>query len=210
MIFIIKYNWKTNLVIAAFATMTGMGLHFMSKRLFGTATDFFMTIHFISMFIIGGLLAKYRHELVGWYRSLKARSRYGLLGIAVLCYTSFWLAGAPVVMGWTPDWAISLGVAIFIIAAIGSNKIATVLLLKPVHFIGKTSYSVYLYHAIILVACVHLLYGYVPIWGILVLMLGLTILISWLSFDYIEAPSIKIGRVLSDFWGKTFPKSKTA
>jgi peptidoglycan/LPS O-acetylase OafA/YrhL len=202
MIFIIKYDWKINLVIAACATITGMGLHFMSRRIFGTTTDCFMTIHFISMFIIGGLLAKYRHELVGWYRSLKARSRYGLLGIAVLFYTCSWLVHMPVIIGWTPDWAISLGVAIFIIAAIGSDKIATVLLWKPVHFIGKISFSVYLFHAIILLCLVHILYATVPIIGIWIIGLILTILISAASFKYVELPSIAAGRFLSNILKK--------
>jgi peptidoglycan/LPS O-acetylase OafA/YrhL len=108
----------------------------------------------------------------------------------------------PVIIGWTPDWAISLGVAIFIIAAIGSDKIATVLLWKPVHFIGKISFSVYLFHAIILLCLVHILYATVPIIGIWIIGLILTILISAASFKYVELPSIAAGRFLSNILKK--------
>ncbi|MGA2323123.1 MAG: acyltransferase [Sedimentisphaerales bacterium] len=198
---VIRFNWKTNVFLACLFSMAGMVLHYIAKFKFHYQADFFMTIHYIAMFIFGALLAKHRVELVQKYQSFSQRGRYSLVLFAIPLYLFGWIFQRTILpsnLGWFPDWIISAGVAVFIISAIGSDRINRVLLWPPIHFLGKTSYSVYLFHAIILFCLVHSLYATVPIIGIWMIGLVLTILISTASFKYVELPSIAAGRILSD------------
>ena len=68
----------------------------------------------------------------------------------------------------------------------------------PIHFLGQISYSLYLWHYVVLLYCVHLLYGKVSLWAILCLIFILSISVSWLSYRFIEVPSMNLGRRLSN------------
>jgi len=207
---IIRFNWKTSILVACLLSMTSMAFEHIAKVKYHFEGDYFITIHYASMFIFGALLAKHRIDLVQKYKSFSQRGRCALVLFAIPLYLFAWLFHKtirPFNNGWAQDWIISAGVAIFIITAIGSNKINRVLLWQPIHFLGKTSYSIYLFHAIILLCLVHSLYGIVPIVGIWMIGLILTIFISAVSFKYVELPSIATGRFLSDIF-KRFRKIK--
>ena len=46
------------------------------------------------------------------------------------------------------------GSTIMIVISIGSKRIKNILLMKPINFIGKISYSLYLYHCVTLLTFV--------------------------------------------------------
>ncbi len=73
-----------------------------------------------------------------------------------------------------------------------------ILLWRPIHFLGEISYSLYLWHFVVILYCVHLLYGRIPPVAILCLALVLSILISFCSYRWIEVPSMNLGRKLSN------------
>lgn len=52
--------------------------------------------------------------------------------------------------------------AIFIIFAINSQLFKTILLFKPILFLGKISYSLYLIHCIVLFSFIHCFYDILP------------------------------------------------
>jgi peptidoglycan/LPS O-acetylase OafA/YrhL len=210
MLLILRLNWKTNVLLACLFSVAGMVSHYVAKFKFDYEADYFVTIHYVAMFMFGALLAKHKIELVQRYQSMPQHRRYLLVLFAVPCYLFIWLFQKTILpsnLGWFPDWIVSVGVAIFIIAAIGSDKINRVLRWPPVHFLGRTSYSIYLFHAIILLSLVHMLYGIVPLIVIWIIGLLLTILIAAASFQYVELLSIAGGRALSDasrkLWRKT-------
>jgi peptidoglycan/LPS O-acetylase OafA/YrhL len=68
----------------------------------------------------------------------------------------------------------------------------------PIRFLGEVSYSLYLWHFVVILYCVHLLYGKVPLWTILCLSFVLSIAVSRCSYLWIELPSMAIGRKLSN------------
>jgi peptidoglycan/LPS O-acetylase OafA/YrhL len=49
----------------------------------------------------------------------------------------------------------------------------------------------------VLLYCVHLLYGKIPLLAILLLVLVLSLAVSWCSYHWIEKPSMELGRRLS-------------
>jgi peptidoglycan/LPS O-acetylase OafA/YrhL len=83
---------------------------------------------------------------------------------------------------------------------IGMNSASSRRLLHwpPIHFLGEISYSLYLWHFIVLLFCVHLLYGKMPLWAIICLALILSIAVSRCSYRWIELPSMNLGRRLSN------------
>lgn len=95
------------------------------------------------------------------------------------------------------NFVISLGVLIFIIFALSSKSMINILTHRYLVFAGKVSYSIYLYHAIILISLTYTYHGIIPLWSICALTLVLTMLVSAISYRYVEIPSINAGRALA-------------
>lgn len=71
--FILKYDWKKSIVIAIFLSMTGFVLSFIINRsanIYDLKYDYFITIQYIGVFIIGILVAKHREYLIRKYSEL--------------------------------------------------------------------------------------------------------------------------------------------
>nr|MCX3323655.1 acyltransferase [Bacillus paranthracis] len=64
-------------------------------------------------------------------------------------------------------------------------------------FLGKISYSLYLYHSIVMLTLIHLLYGYLNIYMILILPIVGSLLVAFLAQYFVERNSIKLGKNLS-------------
>jgi len=79
----------------------------------------------------------------------------------------------------------------------GLQKISRILLLKPLHFLGKISYSFYLFHVLILFGLLHLLYGSLPFPAIVAMVVIASFAISAISYRWIEIPFIRLGKHLS-------------
>jgi len=199
MIPILKFNWKVNIGLAVLATFLSMMLFYISHHILRYNNDYPFTLHYCVMFIFGALLAKHWKNLVEWHQSCSKAIRYGLVVLAILFYLFPWMIKwiTSFRFHFIEEWIVSMGVAIFIISALGSWNLSRLLALRPIYFLGRVSYSLYLIHAICLLSLTHLLYGRTELWVIWILGIGCTLLLSWLSYRYIEIPSINIGKRLS-------------
>ena|SRR5438874_13136183 len=56
------------------------------------------------------------------------------------------------------------------------------------------------YVGIALLAFTHALYGTIPVVAILLLASVTSVFIAWLSYEFVERPAIKLGKVLSSRW----------
>jgi peptidoglycan/LPS O-acetylase OafA/YrhL len=90
-----------------------------------------------------------------------------------------------------------LASGIFIIYAIGSIKISSLLLKKPLIFLGKISYSLYLIHLIVLFSFMYLFYGVIPNVWICLITVFVSLLLATLSWRFIEIPAIALGKRLT-------------
>lgn len=201
---VIKYNWKINLMISIILSACGLFGNDIINKLTNSTTDYLLTLHYVSMFIIGALLAKNRDEFVKKFSANSRCAKILLLLVAILAYTNYWwtflikpFSGRVfhIVVG--NDWVTALGVIIFIIIGFSSMKVSNFLNKKPIVLLGKISYSLYLYHAICLVTMINVLYDITPFWAILVLALISSVVIASLSYFLIEVNSIRLGRYLS-------------
>ena len=200
MLGILRFNWKINLGFAACMTTLSMVLTFIFHRVLDYRSDYWLTVHYISMFIFGALLAKHKGELIDGYRRLARWVRISFLLIGMLCYVFPWLIRgiSSFSLLFFDDWIVSAGVAVFVISSLGSSKVSQLLVLRPVIFLGLTSYSVYLLHTVVLLSLTHLFYGAISLWVIWILAFTATVFLAWLSYKFVEIPSMHIGRRLAE------------
>jgi len=100
-----------------------------------------------------------------------------------------------------------LGAALILVAFIASERLQTYLHWRPLVFLGRISYSFYLWHFAVLVCFTPLFlfllnkcgFAHAPLNGVLGLMgtIGMTILVSAFSYRLIEMPSMRLGKRLS-------------
>lgn len=166
----------------------------------GDAGDWAHTARYVSCFGVGILIAKYRHPLIERVRSARPSGRMLLALLALLLYTyHYWVPAdgsalhKPAVKG----AAETLGAAGWVLLAMGSVRAGRLLRTAPLQFLGRISYSLYLVHAIVILALVHLLHGHVATLLILPAVWAISICLATLGEKYVERPGIAIGRRLA-------------
>ncbi|QGQ47221.1 acyltransferase family protein [Metabacillus sediminilitoris] len=206
-LFIKNIKAKYSLLLCfALSFLSGLNNIFQFQISMGLLTNYFTTIHYLSIFILGVLVAKYRFTIIHFYRQLTIPNKWIFLIMSVIIYNFADTIIPEILISpiFGPylliieEYFQALGAIGFITAALGSDKVAWFLMRKPLIFLGKISYSLYLYHLIVLLSCVHILYGLIPIWQILIGSMVLSIGVSALFYYLIENPCIKFGRVLAE------------
>lgn len=202
---IVRLRWTVNLVIClGLSTVSSLNLLFHWEPYYGFQSSFLLSLHLSALFIIGGLVAKHRKELVGLYVKLPQSVKYVFLLLSMILYTyAVKMRGVTARLGMesfgemAQDYALAAGIVIFLVIALGSKKMTAILELKVIRFFGDVSYSLYLWHVIILIGSIRLLQGQLPAFAIIFLAIVATFIVSWLSYRYIELPSIRFGKKLT-------------
>ena len=164
-------------------------------------------------FIIGVLLARHGGQLVDKLKQVKFTGRLLVLLAGVCGYEARWASGFLHFSGLFADqvvWVISsFGCAMIIIATLASRRISHFLSRRPVLFIGRISYSIYLLQFVVLICflpawCFYLNQRGVNLVGLYLLILAasfiLTVSFSWVMYQIIEKPSIHLGHWLAKKW----------
>jgi peptidoglycan/LPS O-acetylase OafA/YrhL len=175
----------------------------------GSSTNYFITLHYLSFFMAGGLLAKYRAQIIFWFKKRTIYFKWFLWLVGWICYTYKWIFPSVDIMHniMFDEWAAALGASIFIVISLSSSEVSKILKIKPIVFLGKISYSLYLYHAIVLVVCVNLLYPTFGIGWILLISFILSLLVSSIGYYAVEKPSMQLSRTISKRQKVTKPES---
>lgn len=195
-----RFWWRKSLAIAFGVTIFAFVLAFVIYRGTCLSSDVPPTIRYSAMFIVGALLARHHEALTARFNRLRRARKWLVLAAATLAYTYRWwfLPHQPLLhFDIFNDWAVTAGVSVFIICALASAKASRLLHARPLLFLGKISYSLYLYHAVVLLAALHLFFGLIPLPVIYALSLGTTIIVSTVMYRLVEVPAIDIGRRLS-------------
>ncbi|MCX7920932.1 MAG: acyltransferase [Clostridia bacterium] len=200
MLFIVRFSWRASIGLGILLTFIGVAGNAFLRKYTDYEVDYFYTLIYTFMFIIGALLAKHREYLIERYRAFSKPIKLVLLTLAVMAYTYKWWCLKDISIihkSYFENIIISVGTVIFVLSALSSGVISKILLFRPVHFIGKTSYSIYLYHAIALLTFTNLLYETIPVWAIWLTSLAVTFIVSTLMYQLIELPSMKLGKYVS-------------
>lgn len=160
---------------------------------------------YAGLFVLGIFLARERAPLGAWFRRRPRIARV-LIGAAFLWL--FLFAGQPIAgatghfhhrsMVYLSNLVTAFGAGGLMIISMNSASCKRILHWPPIHFLGEVSYSLYLWHVVVILYCVHLLYGKMPLWVIVCLALALSIFVSRWSYRWIEKPSTNFGRKLSN------------
>lgn len=197
-LFLVLGSWRSNVTIALLLSLFGMTATLALNKL-KIDLDYFLTLHYAAMFIFGFLLAQNINAIFAWLRQRSTAERVAVAAAGFCLYTfSHLLPGR---LGYYEDLPIAAGAALLVITAVCSARTSAFLQRPVVKFFGDISYSLYLYHAIMLLAFTHVLYGKLPIAAILSLAAGASVLASWISYRFVELPAIRMGKKIVDRMG---------
>lgn len=205
-LFIQKFNLKINLgvclLLSSFAGLNNI-YHFQLAN--GFFTDYFHSIEYLAIFILGSLLAKHRSWLIKYYSNFSTAHKYALL-ISSLAFYSFSEVAILKILRLSyeapyflilNEYGIAIGAMGLIIVALSSIRVAKILMIRPVKFMGKISYSLYLFHLPILINLRDFLQKSTSLWLICLISFALGLIISILAWYYVENPCMKTGRNLA-------------
>lgn len=208
MLLVIRFAFRVNISISLLIFVISPILTYVFTHYAGLVTSQFYTyvetFHYTAIFLLGALTAKYRVVLIQLIQGLSIRVKMLLCIAGILSFTyEYWFfigidALHPRLFD---DTFITIGSLIFLLLGLGSRSFSKFLLLRPIHFAGKISYSLYLFHPIALLTCAKLLYGLLPLWIIFIIAFIFSITGAALLHRFVEIPSIRLGRKLSESVG---------
>jgi peptidoglycan/LPS O-acetylase OafA/YrhL len=207
MAFLLRHRWWTTLLAAAALAVVGGAINSGSAWL-GRANDYGQTCTYVLTFVAGALLCRHRAAIIARCQGLPAGARWACLAGAILAYTyPFWALSSVHLMHLSliDDWAVTVGVATFIVLALGSPPAGRVLRSAPLRWLGSVSYSLYLFHAIVLLALLKLLFGVIPLWSIVILTVVMALALAGAAHRLVELPSIALGRRLAELVSRGRP-----
>ena len=149
------------------------------------------TGRFVALFVAGILVA----ERAGLVRRAVGRWSAGATGLAWVAALSLMLAPGPSMTDYY-DFIWGAGAVGLLLLTVGSARADRHLSARPLLWLGKVSYSLYLIHVPLLIACVQLLHGRVPLPLILAGAAALSLLCAEAMHRLVEAPSMRLGRHL--------------
>jgi peptidoglycan/LPS O-acetylase OafA/YrhL len=184
-------------VLAAAAGMSVAELLVERWPCWSGSEDVPMTFHYAGLFVLGMVLAREMPNLRERYNRLSTWTKacLGLSAVACFCHEAWLFPNSR--LQHVPlyrDGLTSVGVALIIIFALSPSRFSSWLNGRIPVFLGKISYSIYLYHAVILLSLAHLFYPRVPMSLVWLGSGVLTIGVATLSYQVVELPSIRLGR----------------
>ncbi|MGA9341471.1 MAG: acyltransferase [Rhodanobacteraceae bacterium] len=142
----------------------------------------------------------------------------GIAGISVLCWAivvnaaTYWDFN-PLLFIWHGAFALCL-VPVLLACAFSAPLLGRLFDTRPLHYLGRISFGVYLWNMPIMYCALRLLpssmHGPAKFWTLLALMLAGTIAVSHLSFAWIERPFLRLGHSASAKPGFQTDLAKTA
>ncbi|MGE7182776.1 acyltransferase family protein [Peribacillus sp. NPDC006672] len=166
--------------------------------LFGSSVDItsiILSFHYSTLFLMGAMLAKYRHTLFAYTFKMKKTVKTSLLMWAIICFMYEGIIGEVDFLNnyIFRDYVVSCGVCIFITMSVSSQTVSTLLRSRMLTFLGKISYSLYLYHLISLFSFMYLFYNKLPTGLILVFSFFFSFLLSSVAYLFVEKPCMSLG-----------------
>jgi peptidoglycan/LPS O-acetylase OafA/YrhL len=165
------------------------------------------TFYYCTFFVFGAVLAKYTGNIRAFLQPRKPLLKLLLIFLAILLINFQWtfedlykyVTGySSIIRGsLAREWIIALGVLILFGTVLSSPKMEWVLSRKPLVWLGKISYSLYLVHVVVIMLSVRYLSPPLPLEVTVLLPIVLVLPVASLSYRYIELPSMNLGKRLA-------------
>ncbi len=192
--FVLRFRFRQGILIAFTLFALALGV----DKIRGFPDSFSQTIGYTGMFIFGILLARYWRHLESIMNMLKRPTYWAIaiLGIFLYAYIPSLLNYAGYEnAAW--DSFTAIGAAVIILFSLIHKPTETWLVQRPIIYLGKISYSMYLIHAPILFAFGYLFYKKSTPTFWLIPYLATTIILAVAMYHTVELPSIRLGRALA-------------
>lgn len=155
---------------------------------------------FLLLYAGGVLLALQRERLSRLYLSLPSWGAVAVVGaILVAVLNPLWLKAilpSGVASGVVGDCVMAVGVMAWIIVLLNNSSIAKLFSARWLIALGRSSFSIYMWHTPIATLLFMLLHEQIEIWYIVVMSIVATLIVAPLSFRYIETPIINYSQRL--------------
>jgi peptidoglycan/LPS O-acetylase OafA/YrhL len=187
---VVRLRWWQNVVLAMFLALPGgFAPVILSNKI---VTYYALSLHYAGVFVVGGVLAKHRTQISLWLRTKSTGFRCLLLAVGVLLYTSYGLDVTVRNGRWHHqfEYLITIGSLILIVYANSTEWLKR----ESLAWLGRISYSLYLWHLPVLLAVVRFGYGKMPLWSLLLISIVIGLLIAWLMYLAIEKPSTRLAK----------------
>jgi peptidoglycan/LPS O-acetylase OafA/YrhL len=183
--------------------------HYLNKHGARDRWSDFPVLFYLTFFLLGSYMCKYRKAIVTFMDSLDSFLFYCVVIITILVYTadfSFWWLPSKILhlIHLCSDYIAALAAVLMIILAL-SRRGEIFFKTKLFLFLGKISFSIYLIHAVVITAMAYLLNGVLdPIYAV-----GIAFLLSFplaaIFYKYIEVPSLNFANAVSRAAQKKVP-----
>ena len=204
MFFIMKFKGIKSAVFSFGFTIVAMFLFYGVAEIFpievvGQVIDNFGdSFYYALFFVAGALLSKYRDVITSALSSKSAVYRFILFIVAIMLISYKWMynfidfSGTPLT-----DFIPGIGILILFAVTLSSSLMDRILTLKPLLWLGKISYSLYLTHVIVIMICTILLSNFMPVAYTFVIAIALSLPVAHITYKLFEEPSIAIGRKIT-------------
>lgn len=205
---LLRWSPKKALGIYGAVSFMSVALHYYAKsQEYLPLANWALTGHYVLFFVVGGLVALHLSEINRWYQERTTGFKYGLLLLVIASYTYpphiRHLGGAfekfPMVL---THWMILPGVALVVIMAITSRKADSLLMHSLLQWLGKVSYSLYLFHPLVLFFMVGQISDDFSVLYAALIGVMASLAVAALAYRWVELPSQRAGRVLADLLRK--------
>jgi peptidoglycan/LPS O-acetylase OafA/YrhL len=153
------------------------------------------TARYVWLFVLGIELARHRDAIIAYCAKLSSATWAATLLVALGLYVSNWLV--PVVAHRAFAYPAGIGAALFILLTLTSPAAQRILTSFPLLTIGRWSYSLYLFHPIVLLTLIYALHRYLPLTTILIIVPVASIGLAGLMYRIVERPAMQAGRYLT-------------
>ena len=202
MLFVRRSGWRLILLMSVCLSVAGLVPSFHWRLML--LVDYGLTVHYADFFLIGALLAKHRGWIAARLEKLSPAVRFGLFGTGVMFYTAEAINPAARQGRWMYPVEIltAAGAAVFVAMAPSVGWLCR----PPLVWLGRISYSLYLWHLPVLLATIHIGYGRLPLWSLLVLSIALGMATAALMHHLVEEPSTRLAKYLGNAFRNRLPK----
>lgn len=157
--------------------------------------------YYTEFFVIGAVLALYLSSIRRLLTRMPPALRYALMGVGLLIFQGHWTQVRPL-----QAIVVAFGSALVIAASLSPGAIERTLLLTPLRFLGRISYSLYLVHVPLLLTAVLLLQDIVPMPVVLVCIPPAAVVLGWLFHLAVAEPSAALGQRLAKRLSRSAPQ----
>lgn len=196
MLLVTRAKMPVIVVTAVAMSLIGLALALVAAKRPILPMDIALSVMFLPLFIMGATMAKHRAQIVQWLQALPKSGRWGLLALGVALYTfPHWAAFLPKAVFLATRVPMSaFGSALFIAIALASGRASGLLTSKPLLVLGHVSYSLYLVHALVIVATLRAVGPAIGYAAAAVIAVAVMIPATWLCYQFVEKPAIRLSR----------------